>query len=498
MYNELVRFSNISKKFGDNKVLDNVNLTIQKGEVCCILGENGAGKSTLMKILYGLYNADEGDIFIDGEKITLNSPKKAQNMGIRMIFQESELVSELTVAQNIFLRNEISYKYAPIVNQAIMNKRSKEILDKLQCNINVKSLVKNLGYAQRQMVEIAKALTFNAKVVILDEPTSALLDSEVQNLFEIIKKLSEMGVTIIYISHNIEEMRSIANKIVIMREGQIVDITDDQDKESIYFVEKMAGEDFINRYTKPRKQSNNEVLRVDNLTNFNKTVKNVSIYLNQGEIIGIAGLQGSGKSSVAEMIFGLKRKTSGNFYINGKEVNINHPWQARKHGISYLGEYVRDNVFINCNIPFNFSIANLKDFERYCILNNRKIENTCRNYIDKLYMKIPFTRKPIKNLSQGTLQKIAISRLLYSSQKILIMDEPSKDLDIPSKVGLYNIMDQLTRKGVSIILISSDTEELVGMCNRIYIMLNGSVVKELNSQSATSAKIIYYASGEND
>lgn len=499
MNSELVKLVNVSKKFGDHTVLNDVNLTINKGEICCILGENGAGKSTLMKILYGLYNADKGDIFFEGQKVVINSPERAQKLGVRMIFQESELVPELTVSQNIFLKNECNYKYFPFINQSHMNKKAKEILDMLQCNINVKAAVRSLGYAQRQMVEIAKALIFNAKVVIFDEPTSALLESEVQALFGIIKKLREMDVSIIYISHNLEEMRRIADRIVVMRDGRIVDIAYEHNKlRSDYFIEKMAGEDFLNRYPKGKYQKKPVVFRVENLSNEKRTVKNVNIKLHMGEIIGLAGLQGSGKSSVAEMLFGLEKKTSGKFYMHEKQVQIDYPWEAKRLGLSYIGEYVKGNIFLDHDTSFNCSISNLNEFKKAIFLQNRKIQNSCKSYIEKLYMKIPYSKKPIKNLSYGSLQKIALSKLIFSGGRILIMDEPSKDLDIPSKVGLYNIMNQLTRKGISILFISSDTEELIGMCNRIYIMLNGSIVKEMDAVTATSAKILYYASGEND
>ena len=496
---ELVKLNNISKRFGNHTVLNNISLAMNKGEVCCILGENGAGKSTLMKILAGIHSVDSGDVTFEGEKISISSPQKAQKLGIRMIFQECQLIPEMTVSQNIFLKNELRYKYLPAINQSLMDKRTKEILNMLQCNIKVKSCVKDLGYAQRQMVEIARALIFNAKLIILDEPTSALLESEVQNLFIIIEKLKAMNVSIVYISHKIEEAKKIADRIVVMRDGEIVEINDQHDKfTSDYFIEKMAGEDFLNRYPKIKCQSKEMIFKAEDLTNENRTIKNININLRHGEIVGLAGLQGSGKSSVAETIFGMEKRTSGKLYIDEKEVSIYHPWQARQQGIGYISEYVRDNVFVSQNTPYNFTISNLKKFKKHIFLDNKKIENTSRDYIEKLYLKIPYTREPVKNLSQGILQKLALSKLIFSAQKIIIMDEPSKDLDIPSKVGLYNIMSQLTRKGISILLISSDIEELIGMCNRIYIMFNGSIVKELDSSRATSAKILYYASGEND
>jgi ABC-type sugar transport system ATPase subunit len=260
----------------------------------------------------------------------------------------------------------------------------------------------------------------------------------------------------------------------------------------------MAGEDFLNKYPKVKCQSKEIIFRTENLSNNKRTVKDLNINLHLGEIVGLAGLQGSGKSSVAEMICGLEKSTSGKLFINQKEVRIKYPWQARRHGISYISEYVRNNVFLNQNTSYNFTISSLKELEKYMYLSNKKIKKITKDYIEKLYLKIPYTKKPVKYLSQGTLQKLALSKLIFSARKILIMDEPTKDLDIPSKVGLYNIMNQLTQKGISILFISSDTEELIGMCNRIYIMMNGSIVKELDSLTATSAKILYYASGEND
>lgn len=496
---ELVKLNNILKRFGDHTVLNNISLTIKKGEVCCILGENGAGKSTLMKILAGIYSVDNGEIFFEEEKVSISSPQKAQKLGIRMIFQDCQLIPEMTVSQNIFLKNELWYKYIPVINQSLMDKRTKEIFDLLQCNFDVKCCVRDLGYAQRQMVEIARALIFNAKLIILDEPTSALLEPEVQNLLIIIKKLRDMNVSIVYISHKIEEARKIADRVVVMRDGEIVDINDQHDKfSSDYFIEKMAGEDFLNRYPKIKCQNNDVIFKAENLSNEKRTVKNVNINLHYGEIVGLAGLQGSGKSSVAEMIYGIEKRTSGKLFIDKKEAHIYHPWQARQHGIAYISEYVMDNVFVKQDTSYNFTISNLKEFKKYFFLDNKRIENTSKDYIEKLYLKIPYIKNPVKNLSQGILQKLALSKLIFSASKILIMDEPSKDLDIPSKVGLYNIMSQLTRKGISILLISSDMEELIGMCNRIYIMFNGSIVKELDSSSATSAKILYYASGEND
>jgi ABC-type sugar transport system ATPase subunit len=496
---ELIRFDNISKKFGDNIVLEDVSFSIDKGEVCCILGENGAGKSTLMKVLYGMYSADSGDIYFDGEKVFANSPQKAQKLGITMITQDSSLVPELTVSQNIFLNKELHYKHFPFINQALMDNKTKEIFDILQCNIDVRDSVSKLSFAQKQMVEIAKAVIFNSRMVIVDEPTSALMDSEVQRLGSVINKLLQMGVSIVYISHKLEEVRKIANKIVVMKHGKVVDVILQHEKlPSDYFIEKMANKDFLNKYPKLKCTNKEIVLRTENLSNTRRNLKNVNINIYSGEIVGLAGLQGSGKSSVAQMLCGLEKSTEGKLFVDGNEAPIRYPWDAKRYGISYISEYVSDNVFVEQNTAFNFTISSLKKFQKYVFLDNKKIKDTAKDYIEKLYLKIPYTGGAVKNMSQGTLQRLALSKLIYSAAKIVIMDEPSKDLDIPTRVGLYNIMSQLTRKGISILLISSDTEELIGMCNRIYIMLNGSVVKELNSEDATSAKILYYASGEND
>jgi ribose transport system ATP-binding protein len=497
MGRDIIVMKNVFKKFGNQVILDNVNLTIKKGEVCCILGENGAGKSTLMKIISGMYIQDHGDMLFEGNQITNYSPETAQKMGIRMIYQECQLIPTLTVAQNIFLKNEIKYNSTPIINQRLMNKISADILETLQCNIDVKSYVYDLGYAQRQLVEIARALILNAKVIILDEPTSALLESEVQNLFKIISKLKSMDVAIVYISHRLEEARQIADKIVIMRDGAIIDINQQhRNLTSSYFIEKMAGSDFINRYPRVRASKGDIALRVENLSNQKRTVKDVSFYIKAGEIVGLAGLQGSGKTSIAEMIYGIEKKASGKIFINETEVKIQQPWHAKEYGITYLSEYITDNIFMLQNTSYNFTLPSLKRFKKFIFLKKKTIDKTTREQLAKLYLKIPFLRSSVGNLSQGTLQKLAIAKTIYSGGNFIIMDEPSKDLDIPSRVALYNIMNQLTKNGVSIILISSDIQELTGMCDRIYIMFNGSIVKELNSSEATSAKILHYASGE--
>ncbi|HEX2945209.1 MAG TPA: sugar ABC transporter ATP-binding protein [Clostridia bacterium] len=497
MGQSIINLNGISKKFMDHTVLDNISLDIRSGEVCCILGENGAGKSTLMKILSGIYTPDNGSIMFEGKPLTGNSPQKAQQLGIRMIYQESQLIPELTVSQNIFLKNEVRLGHTPILNQRLMNENSKKILGELQCsNIDVRERVNNLGCAQLQLVEIARALAFNAKVIIFDEPTSALVESEVQNLFRIIARLKALNVAIIYISHKIGETKKIADRIVIMRDGMIVDEKERQTERLSpdYFVEKMAGRDYINRYPRIKAKKGDTVFRVENLWNQKKTVRDLSLKIDQGEIIGLAGLQGSGKSSVAKMIYGLESKSAGAIFIDEKEVLIDNPRRAREKGISYMSEKITDNIFMLQNTSYNYTIATLNKFRKNFHLSNKAIDRATKEQIAKYYMKIPILKDPVKNLSIGILQKLALAKLVSIGGRILVLDDPSKNMDIPSKVELYNILNHLTKKGVSILLISSDTEELIGMCDRVYIMFNGTIVKELNTSEATSAKILHYAS----
>ena len=416
-----------------------------------------------------------------------------------MIFQESQLIGEFTVSQNIFVGNELVIKSTPFINKSLISRNAEKILRTLQCAIDINLKVKELSHAQKKMVEIAKAINFNAKILIMDEPTASLTDNEVENLFNIIHKLKKMKVAIIYISHRIEEVIKISDRIVIIRDGKIIDVKQGKVNFSAnHLIENMAGEDFLNRYPKTKANKGNIILKTEGLCNKINTVKNVSLSIRSGEVLGIAGLQGAGKSSLAKLIAGIEIKTEGKIIKNGKEIMIKEPYQAIKHGIIYLSDDIFKNVFIHQDTSYNTTISNLEKVSTYAFLNRKSMADIAKKYIKKLNMKIFDLNKPIKNLNTGTLQKIAISKWLFADAQVFIMDEPSAGLDISSKVELYNMINKLANIGRSVLLISSDVRELIGMCDRILVMFNGSIVKEMDGSTANSVKILYYASGEKD
>lgn len=499
MDREIVKIEDINKKFGNHTVLNGVNLSIYKGEICSILGENGAGKSTLMKILSGVCSRDSGNIYFEGNKVEISNPRDAHVVGIRMIFQEPQLIDNFTVEQNIFVGNELIYKNTPFINRGLIYEKARDIFKILQYNVDVRGKVKELTYAQKKMVEIAKAIYFNAKVIIMDEPTSVFNDIEVQNLFHIIQNLKKMDVAIIYISHRIEEIIRISDRIVIMRDGKIVNVKTPGEKYSVLnLLEEMAGHDYINRYPKTKAPKGNVILEVRELSNKKQSVKNVSFSIRSGEIIGIAGLQGAGKSSLAKLIAGIEKIHSGRMFINGKEVKIKEPYQAVKYGIAYFSEDILKNIFMMQNVAYNVTISNIEKLSKYTFLKKQSIIDVTKDYIRRLNLKVMNPKESVKHLSGGTLQKLALSKWLFAGGKVYIMDEPSKGIDIASKVELYNLMNTLTKTGNSVLLISSDLRELIGMSDRIIILFNGSVVKEIVSSEANSVKILYYATGEKD
>lgn len=486
----------ISKKFGPHTVIDKISLALYKGEVCSILGENGAGKTTLMNILSGMFPPDDGEILINGKPIEFTSPKHARAEGIRMIYQQPQLIDNLTVSDNIFIGNELYYKNSKLINKRLQHDKIQDLLEVLNFGVNPKKKIKELTIAQQKMVEIAKAMYFKAKIIILDEPTEAFTEREIDNLFRIVERLKKSGVCIVFISHKIEEIKKISDRLIILRNGKIIDtITSPEDIDSSLLVKEMAGEDFLNRYPKTRSPKGPVVLEVVDLTNKRKTVNNVTFELLQGEILGIGGLEGAGKSSLAKLIVGIEPKSNGKIYVNKTEEKLKNPHTALKRGIVYLGDDLNKNLFKDNDSYFNVTISCPKEVSRNFFLDKNKIVQMSEGYIRSLNIKVNDTKKPIKQLSTGNLQKIAIAKWLSARGSIFIMDEPSKALDIPSKVELYNIMNKLVKKGKSILFISSDVEELIGMCDRILIMYNGEIIKEINSSDANYVDILSYSSG---
>lgn len=496
MGKEIVEMKHIYKLFDNNIVLKDVNISINIGEISAILGENAAGKSTLVKILAGIYRKDSGSIYFQGKEVNILNPKDSNDLGIRMVCDEPQLIDNFTVAQNIFLGNEIIYKTIPLIDSKLTLKKATEILNSIQCNIDVRKKVKNLTCAQKMMVEVARAIYLKAKVIILDEPNLTFNENEMNNIFSITRNLIKLNVAVIIISHKIDKVLNNANQVIIMRDGEIIEANQSPSLSQVNNILKsMAGEDYLNRYPKTKAKKGEVVFEVQKLYNDMQTVKNVNLTIRRGEIVGLAGLQGTGKTSLARLITGAEKKASGKILIYGKQVDLKSPSHAIKNGITYLSSDFNQNVFISECAPINIVISKMKKVSKFSFIDKSEVIKITREYIRRLNIKINSLQEPLKNLSTGTIKKIEISKLLFTDSRIFVLDDPSVNLDIASKVELYNIINKLANLGNSILLISSDLTELIGMSDRIYVMQNGSIASELNGCDANSEKLLYIAVG---
>lgn len=477
MQNEsiLLEISNLSKSFPGVKALDKISLRIKKGSVHALMGENGAGKSTLMKCIFGIYNKDCGVIKFCGEEVSFSTPQKALEKGIAMVHQELNQVLEMTVADNIWLGrypNNIG-----IINKNLYYENTLEILNELKLDIDPYERMKNLSVSDRQMVEIAKAVSYNAKIFVLDEPTSSLADDEVKRLFKIINKLKNDGCGIIYISHKMEEILSICDEVTIMRDGKKIATHSSEELTTEKIINLMVGRELKNRYPeKKNKIVNENVMEICNLSGKFTSVKDINFTLKKGEILGVAGLVGSGRTELLETIFGLSTANSGEIYLNGKKINNNSPRRSIKNGFALLTEERRKNgIFPGLDITFNSVITSLKQMSKFAVVNNRKIDIATDWVVDKLNVKTAYKTIKIKNLSGGNQQKVILGRWLLTEPEILLLDEPTRGIDVGAKYELYQLIVDLASKGKGIIVVSSEMPELLGICDRILIMSGGRV-----------------------
>ena len=477
MQNEsiLLEISNLSKSFPGVKALDKISLRIKKGSVHALMGENGAGKSTLMKCIFGIYNKDCGLIKFCGEEVSFSTPKKALEKGIAMVHQELNQVLEMTVADNIWLGrypNNIG-----IINKNLYYENTLNILNELELDIDPYERMKNLSVSDRQMVEIAKAVSYNAKIFVLDEPTSSLADDEVKRLFKIINKLKNDGCGIIYISHKMEEILSICDEVTIMRDGKKIATHSSEELTTEKIINLMVGRELKNRYPeKKNKIVNENAIEICNLSGKFTSVKDINFTLKKGEILGVAGLVGSGRTELLETIFGLSTANSGEIYLNGKKINNNSPRRSIKNGFALLTEERRKNgIFPGLDITFNSVITSLKQMSKFAVVNNRKIDIATDWVVDKLNVKTAYKTTKIKNLSGGNQQKVILGRWLLTEPEILLLDEPTRGIDVGAKYELYQLIVDLASKGKGIIVVSSEMPELLGICDRILIMSGGRV-----------------------
>ena len=488
----------VSKSFPGVKALDQVNLKVRPGTVHALMGENGAGKSTLMKCLFGIYHMDEGEVYVDGEKVNIANPDEALHKGLAMVHQELQPIPARTIAENMYLGRYPTKKCGPIqvIDHKTMNAEAKKWLENVKMPFDPKSQLGSLSISQMQSVEIAKAVSQEARLIILDEPTSSLTDNEVEALFRIVRDLRDRGVSFVFISHKMAELRKISDDITIMRDGTYVgtwemkNITDDE------IVKNMVGRELTNIYPPLENTPGEVVLEVNNFTSIHdNSFKDCSFKLRKGEILGFGGLVGAQRTELMEAIFGIRHIKSGEVKLNGKQLSIKRPQDAINNGIGMITEDRRGTGILGClSIADNVSIASLNQYvEAGVKLNKKKIEDLVQENVKKLSIKTPSSKTLIQSLSGGNQQKVIISRWLANNPDILIMDEPTRGIDVGAKYEIYQIMIQLAKQGKAIIMISSEMPELIGVSNRIMVMCNGRITGEVSGDEATQENIMQYA-----
>ncbi|MEG2224874.1 MAG: sugar ABC transporter ATP-binding protein [Citrobacter sp.] len=498
MSETFLQMSHITKRFPGVLALSNVDFALRKGEVHALLGENGAGKSTLMKILSGVYQPDEGDIIFEGQPVTFANPLSAQSAGITIIHQEFNLFPELTVEENIFIGREFCKNNRWRLDEKQQRQAAIDILQKLNLNISPETLVADLTVAQQQMVEIAKAISVNAKILIMDEPTAALTETEIDSLFQVTRLLKEQGTGIVYISHRLEELALIADRATVMRDGQFIATVDYDAVKISDLIAMMVGRDLGNIY--PRREplaQRKPVLEVSGLMR-NGVLNNIDFTLYQGEILGFAGLMGAGRTELARAIFGADPIDGGTLKLNGNVTVIKDIPDAIKQGISYLTEdRKKEGLALGLSVERNIMLGNYPEYsDRYGNVDSKRCQKTSEEQVKALRIKTPHLEQAALNLSGGNQQKIIIARWVCKDTDILIFDEPTRGIDVGAKLEIYELMNRLVAKGKSIIMISSELPEVLGMCDRILVMRNGRITGELASDDATQEKIMQYATLE--
>ena len=487
----ILTMTDIDKTFPGVHALDHVHLDVRKGEVHALMGENGAGKSTLMKVLTGIYSKDSGTITFEGKEVEFANPRAAQDAGIVIVHQELNMMGHLTVAQNIFIGRE--FKNGFLINDAKMNREATKLFEKLGIEIDPKETMSNLTVGKQQMCEIAKAISHEAKVIIFDEPSAALTDAEIDQLFVIINQLRDEGMGIVYISHRMDEIKRITDRVTVMRDGTYVGtlITKDCTKEDI--INMMVGRVI---YEDPKTESQVApdapvVLKVDHL-NAGKMVQDVSFELHKGEILGFSGLMGAGRTETARALFGADPKESGDIYINGQKVDIKTPQEAVKAGIGYLSEdRKRYGIVVQKPVAANSTMSALEKFTSGLFINKGKERKTAEDYVKQLKTKTPSVDQLVVNLSGGNQQKVVIAKWLVSDADILIFDEPTRGIDVGAKQEIYELMNRLVKEeGKSIIMISSEMTEILRMSDRVVVMCEGKKTAEFDISEATQEKIM--------
>jgi ribose transport system ATP-binding protein len=484
----------IYKHYPGVVALADVNFELYAGEVHCLLGENGAGKSTLMKILSGAIKKDEGSILIEGKGIEFHSPADAQKYGISMIYQEFKLVPELSVAENILLGNEPTQGNSPFVDYKKVHQDAREILAQLGEEIPTATKISSLSMAQRQIVEIARALSRQVKILAMDEPSASLSQNELKRLFAVIRKLKTEGVGIIYISHRLEEVFEIGDRLTVLRDGKFIHSCPVSETDRRNLIRWMVGRELEQEFPRIEPDRGEEVLRIEGLNS--GILKDVNLIVYRGEILGLAGLVGAGRSELARVIFGADPKEKGRIFLEGGEISARTPREVIDLGIGLLTEdRNKYGLIMQMNVRENISLSNLRQVAGSFFINLAEENSVAEKFKQALRIRTPSINQKVENLSGGNRQKVVLARWLFTKSKLLIFDEPTAGIDVGVKLEIYNLINQLAKEGIGIVVISSDLPELLGICHRLAVMWEGSITGILSSQEATQERVMTLATG---
>ncbi len=490
----LLEMKNISKVFPSVKALDGVSLTVRRGTVHALMGENGAGKSTLMKCLFGIHSLDGGEILLDGVPVSFKNPRHALENGVAMVHQELNQALKRNVMDNMWL-GRYPKKLGILVSEKKMYEDTLAVFDELKIKLDPRQLMSEMPVAKRQMAEIAKAVSYNAKIIVLDEPTSSLSDTEVAQLFDIIKQLKERGCAIIYISHKMEEILKISDEITVMRDGKHIATRPADELDMNTIIKLMVGRELGNRFPPKTNKSGEVMLEVKGLSAMHNHVKDVSFTVKAGEIVGVAGLDGSGRTELLECIFGIAERKSGEIYLHGQRVENRTPVESKRNGFALLTEERRKNgIFSILNIRENTVISNIKSYrEKLLYLSNGKMCTDTDKMISAMRIKTPSQTTKIAALSGGNQQKVILGRWLLTDPEVLLLDEPTRGIDVGAKYEIYQLIIELASKGKAIIMVSSEMPELLGVATKILVMSGGRLAGELDADDATQEQIMHLA-----
>lgn len=492
----VLRMERIVKTFPGVRALDEVSLNVKSGSVHALMGENGAGKSTLMKCLFGVYSKDSGNIYLDGKEVNFKNSKEALENGVAMVHQELNQALKRNVMDNLWLGRFPSVsKYIPLTSEKKMLEETKKLFDMLEISVNPKTVMSKMPVSQRQMVEIAKAVSYNSRVIVFDEPTSSLNEEEVEHLFKIINMLKEKGCAIIYISHKMEEIFRISDEITVMRDGRLIETRRAKDIDMNEIIRLMVGRELKNRYPEKTNSVGNELFRCENLSARYSKLKGVSFSVGRGEILGVAGLDGSGRTELLETIFGVASKEEGRLFLDGREIKNRNAREAVKNGFALLTEERRaTGIFSILNIRENCVISSLDKCKSGFLLSNKKMKEKTKWCIDAMRVKTPNQETKISTLSGGNQQKVILGRWLLTDPTVLLLDEPTRGIDVGAKYEIYQLIINLAKEGKAVIMVSSEMPELLGVCDRIIVMSGGRLAGEVNASKTTQEEIMSLAS----